>query len=73
MKQIAACLLVAIGIGGAGYIANKTLVPFATSCFELDYDMSDLAADLLSDWHLKSPSFHTPCFGLCPEMESWSW
>ena len=73
MKQIAGCLLVAIAIGGAGYIANKTVVPFATSCFELDYNMSDLAADLLPDWRLKSPSFHTPCFGLCPEMQSWSW
>ena len=30
MKQIAACLLVAVGIGSAGYRADKALVPLVT-------------------------------------------
>jgi hypothetical protein len=42
MKQIAACLLVAAGIGGAGYCADEALVPLVTSCFDANADMSDL-------------------------------
>ena len=42
MKQITACLLISAGIGGAGYCADKALVPLVTSCFEVNADMSDL-------------------------------
>ena len=71
MKQIAACLLIAAGIGGAGYCADKALVPQVTSCFDGNADMSDLTTDFIPDWHLKKLKSRKPCFGLCPEMENW--
>ena len=71
MKQIAACLLVAAGIGGAGYCADEALVPLVTSCFDANADMSDLTSDFIPDWHLKRPHFRKPCLGFCPEMENW--
>jgi hypothetical protein len=45
MKQIAACLLVAVGIGGAVYCADEVLAPLAISCFDPFADMSDLTSD----------------------------
>jgi hypothetical protein len=71
MKQIAACLLVAVGIGGAGYCADEALVPLATSCFDANADMSDITSDFIPDWHFKTPHFRKPCLGFCPEMENW--
>jgi hypothetical protein len=70
MKQIAACLLVAAGIGCAGYCANEALVFLATSCFDMNADMSDLTLDFIPDRHFKEPHFRNPCFGFCPEMEN---
>jgi hypothetical protein len=67
MKQIAAYLLVAAGIGGAGYCADKALVPLVTSCFEVNADMSDLTPDFIPDWHFKEPHFRKPCLGFCVE------
>ncbi len=71
MKQIAACLLVAAGVGGAGYRADEALVPLVTSCFDVRSDMSDHTPDFIPDWHFKKPQFRNPCFGFCPEMENW--
>jgi hypothetical protein len=71
MKQIAACLLVAAGIGGAGYCADEALVPLVTSCFDANADMSDLTSGFIPDWHFKKPNFPKPCLGFCPEMENW--
>jgi hypothetical protein len=73
MKKLAASLLVVIGVGCSGYIAQKTLIPFAISCFALDHDGSELALSLFPDWWRRRHRLHTPCFGLCPEMEIWSW
>ena len=70
MKQIAACLLVAVGIDGAGYCADKTLVPLVTSCFGANADMPDLTPDITPDWHFEEPHFSKLCFGFCPEMEN---
>jgi hypothetical protein len=67
MKQTTACLLIAAGIGGAGYCADKALVPLVTSCFEVNADMSDLAPDFIPDWHFKEPHFRKPCLGFCAE------
>lgn len=71
MKKIAACLLVAAGIGGAGYCADDALVPLATSCFDVSADTSNLTTDFIPDWHFKKPHFRKPCLGLCPEVENW--
>jgi hypothetical protein len=71
MKQIAAYLLVAAGIGGAGYCADEALVHLATSCFDPYADMADLTSHFIPDWHFKKPHFRKPCLGLCPEMENW--
>ena len=70
MKQIAACLLVAAGIGGAEYCANKALVPLVTSCFDVNADTSDLTPEFILDWHFKEPHFRKPCFGFCPGLEN---
>jgi len=70
MKQIAACLLVAVGIGDAGYFPDKTLVPLVTSCFDVSANMSDLIPDFIPDWHFKELHVPKPCFGFCPEMEN---
>jgi hypothetical protein len=69
MKWLVMGLLTVVGIGGIGYIADKTLVLFLMSCCEFDYDMSNPAANLFPYWQLKSPHFRKPCFGLCPEIE----
>jgi len=50
MKQIAACLLVAVGIDAAGYCADKTLVPQVASCFDVSADMPDLTPDFISSF-----------------------
>ena len=71
MKRIAACLLVAAGIGGTGYCAEEALVPLVTSCFDANADISDLTSDFIPDWHFKKPHFRKPCLGFCPEMENW--
>ena len=71
MKQIAACLLVAAGIGGAGYCADEALVSLVTSCFDAIAEMSDLTSDFIPDWHFKKPHFPKPCLGFCPEIENW--
>jgi hypothetical protein len=71
MKQMAACLMIAAGIGGAGYCADKLLVPQVTSCCDGNGDVSDLSTASIPDWHLKKLRFRKPCFGLCPEMENW--
>ena len=67
MKQITVCLLIAAGIGGAGYCADKTLVPLVTSSFDVDADMLDLTPDFIPDWNFKEPHFRIPCLGFCAE------
>ena len=69
MKQIAACLLVAVGIDGAGYCMDQTHVPLV--CFlGINAVMPDLAPDFIEDWHFKEPHLPRLCFGFCPEMEN---
>lgn len=60
MKRIAACLLVAAGIGSVGYCAEMALVAVVTSRFDITTDMSDVIPDLIPDWHLKASHFHKP-------------
>jgi hypothetical protein len=57
MKQIAVCLLVAVGIGSAGYCADEALVSLVTSCFDANVDMSDLTSDSIPGWHFKKTTF----------------
>jgi hypothetical protein len=71
MKKIAACLLLAAGIGSARSCADKELVALVTSCFAVNADMSDPTPDFIPDWHFKKPHLRKPCFGFCPEMENW--
>jgi hypothetical protein len=70
MKQIAACLLIAAGIGDAGYCPDKILVPLVTSCFDVNPDISDFTPDIIPDWHFEEPHFPKFCFGYCPETEN---
>jgi hypothetical protein len=67
MKQIAACLLITAGSGGAGYCADKALVPLLTSFFDVSADMSDLTPDFIPAWHFKEPHFSKPCVRFCAE------
>ena len=60
MRRIAACLLVAAGIGSVGYCAEMALVAVVTSCFDITTDMSHVIPDLIPDWHLKASHFHKP-------------
>jgi hypothetical protein len=71
MRQMTACLLIAAGIAVAGYCADKTLVPLATSGCDANTDMSDVVLDLIPDWHFKEPHFRKPCLGLCPKRGNW--
>jgi len=70
MKQIAACLLVAVGIDAAGCCAAKTRVPLVTWFLEINVDMPDLTPDFIPDWNFKEPHLPKLCFGFCPEMEN---
>ena len=70
MRQIAACLLVAAGIGAAGYCADKALVPLVAWFLGINADIPDLTPDLIADWHFKEPHLPKLCFGFCPEMEN---
>ena len=70
MKQVAACLLVAVGIGGAGYSADKALVSLVPWFLGINVDMPDLTTDFMPDWHFKEPHLPKLCFGFCPEMEN---
>jgi hypothetical protein len=69
-KHIAASLLVAAGLGCAGYWMSAALPPLVASHFEVDASPVDLFPDFIPDWHFKPPRFRKPCFGLCPEWES---
>jgi hypothetical protein len=60
MRRLAACLLVAAGIGSAGYCADKALLPLVTSCFDITTDMSELIPDLIPDRHFKNRTFVNP-------------
>jgi hypothetical protein len=71
VKQLTTYLLIAAGIDGAGYCADKTLGPLVTSCFYVNADMSDLTPDFIPDWHFKKSHLRKPCLGFCPEMENW--
>jgi hypothetical protein len=71
MKQIAACLLVAFGVGAAGYCADKMLVPLVNAGFDVNADTSYVNPAFIPEWHFKEPHFRKLCFGLCPEMENW--
>lgn len=73
MKQIAAYVLLMVGISGGGYIASKALIHVATSFFESDDDTSDLLPRLLTGGIRRYQGFRMPCLGLCPEMERRSW
>ena len=70
MKQIAACLLVALGIDAAGYCVDQTRVTPVTWFLGINADMPDLKLDLITEWHFKEPHLPKLCFGLCPEMEN---
>jgi len=70
MKQITACLLVALGIDAAGYCVDQTLVPLVASCFGVSAAMSELTPDFTPDRHFEEPHFPRLCFGFCPEMEN---
>ena len=70
MKQLAACLLVAVAIGGAGYCVDKALVPLVPWFLGINVDMPDLTPDFIPDWHFKEPHLPKLCFGFCPEMEN---
>ena len=60
MRRIAACLLVAAGIGSVGYCAEMALVAVVTSCFDITTDMSHVIPDLIPDWHFKDSHFRKP-------------
>ena len=70
MNQIAACLLVAVGIGGAGYRVDKALAPLVPWFLGINVDMPDLTLDFIPDWHFKEPHLPKLCFGFCPETEN---
>lgn len=70
MKLMAACLLVALGIDGAGYCMDQTRVPLVTCFLGINAEMPDLTPDFVPDWHFKEPHLPKYCFGLCPEMEN---
>ena len=70
MKQIAACLLVALGIDAAGYCVDQTRVTPVTWFLAINADMPDLTLDLITEWHFKEPHLPKLCFGFCPEMEN---
>jgi hypothetical protein len=70
MKQIAACLLVALGIEAAGHVVDQTRVPLVTWFHGTNADVRDLTADLITDWHFKELHLPKLCFGFCPEMEN---
>jgi len=69
MRQIAACLLVGVGIGGAGYCVEQTRVPLVIWIHGITAVMPDLTPDFIADWHFKEPHLPKLCFGLCPETE----
>ena len=67
MKQIAACLLIAAGIGGAGYCADKALrTPGDLVFLSVNADMSDLTPDFIPDWHFKEPHFRKLLLWILP-------
>ena len=60
MRRIAACLLVAPGIGSAGYCTDRALKPLVISCFDVTADMSELVPDFIPDWHFKKSHSRKP-------------
>jgi hypothetical protein len=69
MRWKAAALLMAIGIGGGAFVANKALHLVIDVTFEHESSASDLDPNLISGWHFRVPLCRKPCFGLCPELE----
>jgi hypothetical protein len=70
MKNVTASILVAAGLGCAGYGMSVVLPPLIASYCAVDTNPADLAPDLIPDWHFKVHRIYKPCFGLCPEWES---
>jgi len=70
MKQIATCLLVALGIHAAGYCSDQTRLPLVTWFLGINADMPDHTLDFIPDWHFEEPHLPKLCFGFCPEMEN---
>jgi hypothetical protein len=69
MRRITHIVLVAVGIGGGVFIANKTPSPVMDVCFDDELITSDLVVDLIPGWHFNRPLYRKLCFGLCPELE----